>query len=365
CLTIAEEGHRRELGGHFSIVHSEVERRPVDPDLLEELLVQPLEWFEAERLCLVAVVAQAARAGLAGIAWDVTVSTAVLFETRNYTENWRECAETALASARAAGDLRGQGAALENLGAVALRLHSMDDALVRFEEALRLFRAAGEELGRALTLRNLSMIHRLKGEAKAGEECLSEALPIFRAAGDLSSEASCLQNMAQLALDRGDAAAASELGLNAVRVSESMGAGGSRNLAQALYRVAHAQLALGRCEEAEASFLRVERLVLAKSDTHGLAHALFGLGLSRSASGASGATESAEAAFVEARKAAQLADGPVIEGQIRLRLGQLLQGGGRTAEAAAELRAARDLFTRSGAARWQTETARALEGLGG
>ncbi|MFI9582703.1 BTAD domain-containing putative transcriptional regulator [Streptomyces sp. NPDC052236] len=360
-LTIAEEGHRREHGGHFSIIHSDVERRPLDPEFMEELLADPLEWFEAERLCLVAVVEQSAALGMAALAWDLTVSSVVLFETRNYVDNWHTCCERALAAARSAGDLLGQAVVLDHMGTAALRLRTLDTAAELLEESLTLFRAVGEDLGRALSLRSLSIVYRMKGELDLVEDCLSEALPIFRAAGDISSEASTLQNMAQLALSQGDAEGALAFGLDSVRVSESMGPRSSRNLAQALYRVGNAQLALERFEAAEETFLRVERLVRAKSDTHGLAHALFGLGQARAAIGG---VESAEALFVESRSLAQLAGAPALEGENRLQLGVLLRDLGRDGEARSELRAAEELFTRIGAPPWQEKAARALESLG-
>jgi tetratricopeptide (TPR) repeat protein len=250
---------------------------------------------------------------------------------------------------------------LEHMGTAALRLRTLDTAAELLEESLTLFRAVGEDLGRALSLRNLSLVYRMKGELELVEAYLSEALPIFRAAGDLSSESSTLQHMAQLALNQGDAEGALAFGLDAVRVSELMGPGSSRNLAQSLYRVGSAQLTLERFEEAEETFLRVEELVRAKSDTHGLAHALFGLGQARAAIGA---IDSAEALFVEGRSLAQVAGDPMIEGQNRLKLGVLLRDQGRDEEARSELGAAEGLFTRIGAPPWQEEAAQALESLG-
>ncbi|MFJ9028094.1 AfsR/SARP family transcriptional regulator [Streptomyces sp. NPDC102274] len=360
-LAIAEEAHRREHGGHFSIVHSEVARRPVDGELLAELLVEPLEWFEAERLSLVGMIEQSARMEMAGLAWDLTVSSAVLFETRGYIDNWRVCAGQALDAARAAGDVRGQAAMLQHLGAIALSHHSMDDAVARSLEARELFGSVGEELGRALVLRNLAVAYRITGEVERGAECLTEALPVFRAAGDRSSEASALQSLAQLELDRGDPGAALGHALEAVRVAEPLGSGGSRNLAQSLYRVGSAQFALKRFAEAEAAHLRVECLSRAKADDHGLAHALFGLGQARAALGA---VEQAERAFVEGRALAQAIESPLIEGRIRLGLGVLLGEQGRWEEARVDVLRAGELFKRSGATPWQKEVARVIEEFG-
>lgn len=359
ALTIAREAHRRESGGEFSIVHSGTEPATIDTDLLEELLADPLAWFEAERLCLVGMVEQAARMGMADLAWDLTGSASVLFETRSYVENWESCAVHALDAARAADDRLGQAVMLHHTGAAALMRQSMDEAKARSEEALELYGDLDERLGRALVLRNLAVVHRLQGDPDAAADRLRGALPIFREAGDLSSESSVLQNMAQLELDRGNYEASLAHARDAVRVAESMDPGASRSLAQCLYRLGSAQLLSGRAEEAEESYLRVEELSRAKADTHGLAHALYGLGQARVALGA---LESAETAYVQGRKVARGLGSPVVEGSIRLKLGVLLRELGRDEEARAELLGAKELFTRRGATHWQEEVARELSG---
>ncbi|MGW1428053.1 BTAD domain-containing putative transcriptional regulator [Streptomyces sp. NPDC002431] len=360
ALTIAREAHRRESGGEFGIVHSTAAPAAVDTDLLEELLADPLAWFEAERLCLVGMIEQAARTGMADLAWDLTACASVLFETRSYVENWQSCAAHALAAAQAAGDRLGQAVMLHHTGAAALMRQSMDEARARFEEALALYADPDGQLGRALVLRNLAVVHRLQGDPDAAAGRLRAALPIFREAGDLSSQSSVLQNMAQLELDRGNYEASLAHAQDAVRVAESMRPVASRSLAQCLYRLGSAQLLSGRAQEAEDTYLRVEELSRAKADTHGLAHALYGLGQARVALGA---LESAETAYVQGRKVARGLDSPVVEGSIRLKLGVLLRELGREEEARTELLGARELFTRRGATHWQDEVARELGGF--
>lgn len=163
CLTIAEEAHRREYGGDYGIVHSEVPRREIDAVLLEELLAAPLEWYEAERLSLVALVEQTARTGLSDLAWDLVASMTVLFESRNYLEDWRRCSEVALKAARGADNLRGEAAMEQQLGALDLRLRLLDRSAERHETALDLYAQAEDAVGRALVLRNLAVIDRIRG----------------------------------------------------------------------------------------------------------------------------------------------------------------------------------------------------------
>ncbi|MFB6813976.1 tetratricopeptide repeat protein [Streptomyces sp. NPDC056347] len=366
ALVIAREAFGRENGGGVGVVgggagaDADAGVGVVDADLMEELLADPLAWFEAERLCLVGMVEQAAGLGMADLAWGLTGVASVLFETRSYVENWQGCAVVALGAARVAGDRLGQAVMLHHVGAAALLRQSMDEARARSLEALGLYGELGVEVGRALVLRNLAVVDRLQGDLVAAEGRLREALPVFRGAGDVLSESSVLQNMAQLALDRGLLEESLGFARDAVRVAES--AGVSRSLAQCLYRLGSAQLLAGRAEEAEESFVRVEELSRVKADTHGLAHALYGLGRARVVLGEA---ESAEAAFVEGRRVARGLGSSVVEGSIRLKLGVLLRELGRVEEARGELAGAGELFTLRGATHWQEEAARELELLQG
>ncbi|MEU2395996.1 BTAD domain-containing putative transcriptional regulator [Streptomyces sp. NPDC007369] len=361
CLTIAEQAHRREYGGDYGIVHSDVPRRAIDPVLLEELLAAPLEWYEAERLSLVAVVEQASAMGMSDLAWDLVMSMEVLFESRNYMDDWRMCSEYAHAAARAAGNVRGQAAMEQQLGTVDLRLRRLPEAAARLERSLGLYTRAQDGLGRALVLSNLAFIDRIRGEYGRGTARLREALPVFRTAGDRSSEAYVLNLMAQFARDEGRLEQAVELSRDAVRVCTSI-EGDARSLALALHELASAQLALGRLEEAEAEFNRVVGIVREKSDLLGLSYALLGLGRTRQAAGAA---DAAERTFLEALDHALRTRSPMIEGQIRLALGEAHTAGGRAEEGRTHLVRALGIFERIGSPPWEEKARSALGGLPG
>jgi tetratricopeptide (TPR) repeat protein len=357
CLTIAEQAHQRESGGDHDIVHGDVPRREIDPFLLDELLATPLEWFEAERLSLVAVVEQSARTGMDDLAWDLVVCMQVLFLSRNYLEDWRACSDYALTAARAAGNLRGQAAMHAQLGVVELRLRNLPESTERQETALALYAQAGDAHGGALVLSSLAFIDRIRGDYEQGMARLTEALPVFREAGDRVAEAYALHNMAQFALDQGRPETALELSQDAIQVCEA-NAGDGRSLALATYRLASAYLALGQLESAEDAFGEVVRLVNEKSDLIGLGYALLGLAETRRSAGAA---ESAEQTYLEALDLARRNHSSLLEGQIRLGLGQARSGSGRTDEGRAELAAALAVFQGIGSPPWEEKAARALE----
>ncbi|MGE7385706.1 BTAD domain-containing putative transcriptional regulator [Streptomyces sp. NPDC004126] len=361
CLAIAERAQRRENGDDHDGVRGDVERREIDPFLLDELLATPLEWFEAERLSLVAVVEQSARMGMDDLTWGLVMSMEVLFETRNYVEDWRRCSEYALDAARTAGNLRGQAAMEQQLGVIDVRLRRLAESTARGEAALALYTEAEDALGRALVLSDLAFIDRIRGEYDRGMERLQEALPVFRAAGKRSSEAYALQNMAQFALDQGQPEAAVELGREAVRVSESIG-GKRRSMAMAMHRLAGAHLALGQLDEAEDGFSRVVEIVEEISDLLGLAHALLGLAETRLQAGAAMA---AERTFLEALEVARRTRSPMIEGQIRLALGRACGERGDGEAGRAHVVESLAIFRRIGSPPWEEKASAALERLGG
>ena len=357
CLTLAEEAHRREYGGDFSVLHGTVERRPVDPGLTEELLAAPLEWFEAERLSLRAVVEQSAGAGMAELAWDLCMSMVSLFEIRNYVEDWRFCCERALEACAETGNRRGQAAMLHDMGAIELRLRRLERAEKHFGQALALHDQLGEEHGRALTLRNMAIVARMRGELDQALAWLEEARDIFHRCGDLSSKAHTMNNMAQIALDSGSPSEAVERGLEAVRISESIGAGGLRGVAQASHRLARAYLAQGELVRAEEEFSRVLHIVEEKADMVGLAHALLGLGETHLASGA---WQRAEETLEDALELAARIHSPVVEGQICLALAEVLRHRGRDEPARRRLLLAQERFTEAGVRPLRERAAEAL-----
>ncbi|MFJ5828394.1 AfsR/SARP family transcriptional regulator [Streptomyces sp. NPDC093089] len=278
-LTVAEAAHRREYGGDHSVVHGPAPRPHVDRDLLDDLLTRPLDWFDSERHCLVAAVTQAARLGLAALAWDLASSTVGFCEIRSNTDDWRRLCEEGLAASRAAGDRQGEGVMLGELGAARLYRGESQAAVRLLEEADGVLRAGGEVYGAALNACKLAVVVRQRGDAGAARALLDGALPALRAAGDLSAQAHALNNLAQIALDAGDPDEAVRLGGEAVALARGLGA--TRGAAQAFHRLGRALLVAGRLPEAEEALTEAAGIVRAKHDRLGMAYVLLGLAEAR------------------------------------------------------------------------------------
>ncbi|GAA3495618.1 BTAD domain-containing putative transcriptional regulator [Streptomyces prasinosporus] len=361
-LFLASEAHRRSYGGDFSIIHGTVAPHRLPRELTDALLARPLDWLEAERPSLTAVVGRAAAAGLDELAWDLTLCVLVLFETRNYLDDWRECAERSLAAARAAGNARGEAAMLHALGALEMRLRDFTAAYELFTRALRLHEQAGEEHGRALVLRNMAMIDEMRGEPETAMRHSTAALEVFRAVGDRSSEAHVLNNMAQIRLDQDDVDEAQRLSEESVRVSAGIGEGGARSLALGTHRLARVHLARREYDLAEEALLRVIHIVRGQLDMLGLAHGLLALGEARMGAGR---WRQARVTLRQALEVAALVDSPLVAGRIKLALGTASRECGDSAEARRNVRGALEDFERIGVEEWARRARAALAELPG
>ncbi|WP_143200003.1 AfsR/SARP family transcriptional regulator [Kitasatospora sp. CB01950] len=344
-LTVAEHAHRAEYGGDFALIHGSTPRLELDAQLLEELTADPLEWFEAERLSLIAAIDQAARLGRDELAWDLLSCTVVLFETREYLDDWQFCCDRALAATRAAGNLRGEAAVLESLGErwIGIRHLSAAEPLLR---AQALFEQIGEEHGRALAVRSLAVLDRVQGDLVSARARLTEAVGLFRAVGDLSCEAHVLGFLAQGELDLGRPGAALGYAEQAVAVARRIGETGVT--AQVHFRYARALLALERFEEAERALQVVLRVVTARRDLLGSVHARLGLGETMLRRGRAG---EAHAELLGALELAGRTGTVVVEGRVGAALGRAAVALGRVEEARERLEWAAGLFRASGADR--------------
>ena len=101
-LYLAEQAHRRYYGGDYIVLHSDARRWPLPARLAEQLVSDPLSWYDRERAVLVAGVRQAAQAGFTDLCWSLALSAVALFESRAYLDDWQETHDIALEAARKA-----------------------------------------------------------------------------------------------------------------------------------------------------------------------------------------------------------------------------------------------------------------------
>ncbi len=100
---------------------------------MEDLVSDPLPWYEREHAALVSAVRQAAQAGLIELCWNLAGSAVTLFEARAYFDDWQETHDIALAATRQAQHVRGHAAMLYSRGTLYLEQVRMDPARRDFD----------------------------------------------------------------------------------------------------------------------------------------------------------------------------------------------------------------------------------------
>ncbi|MFC6091939.1 AfsR/SARP family transcriptional regulator [Saccharothrix lopnurensis] len=344
-LALAEEAHRREYGGHYTILHGGAARWRPDARELDDHLGEPAHWWEGERRALVAAVRQAAGAGLDELCWDLALTSVTLFEAKGYFDDWLECARVAHEAARRTDNRVGMAAMSYSLGTLHMFQTRLDEAEECFADALELFRAAGEEHGCALVLRNSAHVDALRGDTASMVAKYTEALATLREVGDRIGEAHVLRGIAKHRLDEGDTEAAARLLERALAITRETGC--LRVEAQVAHRFAELHLATGRLDLARDALHRVLRIVRDNGDRIGELYALYGLGSLRHREGR---LDSAETTLGHALDLARRLGERLIEARSRYSLGEVALARGDAAGGVGHLRAAEELFDGLGSA---------------
>ncbi|MGW4529210.1 tetratricopeptide repeat protein [Amycolatopsis sp. NPDC004378] len=123
-----------------------------------EAHVQALEWFDAERVNLVAMVQWVASAGNYMSAAMLSFALVRYFSLRRYLADWLETAECAVSASKENPPVYAK--ALENLGRVLQELRNFDRAALVHREAVHIWTLMGERLEAAGSLNSLGLAYR-------------------------------------------------------------------------------------------------------------------------------------------------------------------------------------------------------------
>lgn len=321
-LGLAEHAHHRVFGGDFEVVHGDAARWRLPAPDRDQLLADPLAWFEQERLNLRAAVAHTARHGHTALSWDLAVSSHEFYAQRGWFDDWWATHTTALTACRSAGDRVGEAAVLTCLAQPALvssgrsGLPSPDD----LGRAVDLFSRAGHQHGEAFARRTLGSALRRRGDFAAAERELVESCAGYRQSGDRFGAWHATRLLGQTCLDRGDA----ERALRYLQQARELArrTGHPRAVPQATYWIGRAYLAQGALPEATDCFRRSLATAEPAGDRSGAAYCRYGLG---EAAYRSGRRDEAARLLSEAREAARLARDRVLEGRILRSLSEVHQ----------------------------------------
>ncbi len=207
-----------------------------------------LEWLDAERPNLVAVVQHAATNGLHPAAWLLADTLRGYFALRMYTVDWLAVAHAGLAAAEGAADSRGQAAAHLSLADVHLRLGGYQQTIEHCNRALTLAREGGWLEGESTARSNLGLVCLDLGRLEEAAEHFAQALAIDRRTGRLAGQATRLCNLGNVSRDLGRLAQSAEHHTEALALFRRVGSrSGEAGVLANLGETCHA---LGRLDQA-------------------------------------------------------------------------------------------------------------------
>ena len=232
------------------------------------------EWYDGERLNLLAAARQAAFAGLHDIAWRLPTALFPLFNRR---DNWVDCVTAhriAVASARKAGNRRGEAWALQNLGQALAKLGDIE-AVGHLEQALAIREEIGDRDGEAQTAISVADIyHKLQGAEIALRHSV-HCLKVLREVGNDFLLAIGLNNHGEFCMDLRRLDEAADCFREVLQVPRGVAGYVS---GYALHNLGWVQLQQGQAGDAIASLTEAHAMHLASGDLMARAIALKYLG---------------------------------------------------------------------------------------
>jgi DNA-binding SARP family transcriptional activator len=251
-LYLAREADHRYYGHDYTRMPSDATLWRLPGPLADQLVSDPIGWFERERAALVSGVRQAARSRFTDLCWSLAFASATMFQARGYRDDWRETHKIALQAARQAGATRGQATILYGLGSLGLDDGHFDQAREQLAMAEELFHDAGDDQSTAIVTVQLAALDRLTGRLDDAVQRGRQALANLQGAGVRADRAYALRIIARAKMDLGELDSAMELLAEALRLAQE--AGSSRSEAHILNRVGEAYLLAGQPDCAASTF---------------------------------------------------------------------------------------------------------------
>ncbi|RII11226.1 Regulatory protein AfsR [Streptomyces sp. YIM 130001] len=225
------------------------------PDRVEASLppsAARMELLDAERVPLVAGVRQAADLGRDELCWELAVGGHALFETRRYFDDWHECYGTAMALAKAAGNVRGRARLLISMAGLRYTRRRYGPAEESNTEAMSLFEQIDDRRGYLEALSNAPFFLVPNGRLTEAITAGREAYERLNAGGQAAAALHAYSQVGLAHLQAGRPGVAAEVLAEIVAGARKEGV---RTLvARDTYWLGQAQIALGLPGQAEESF---------------------------------------------------------------------------------------------------------------
>jgi len=197
---------------------------PRVPGVLDHATFQEAaDWFEVERLNLLAAISHGATLIDPSIAWKLASCMWVFFDLRKHWIDWLSCTQLGLTVACKTRDLLGQALMLNSLGLAHRDLGKFNEALDYYQRAIQIFVQIENQSGEALGRLGLGTTRRRLRHPEEALKQYKSALEIFRTAADRWGEVETSNNLGSALHELGRFDAAQAMWLNALQGFRELG----------------------------------------------------------------------------------------------------------------------------------------------
>jgi DNA-binding SARP family transcriptional activator/Flp pilus assembly protein TadD len=235
-----------------------------------------LDWCEAERANLTAVIGYASAQGWHTHTWHLASALWRFFVLRGYSDDALTTLGLALAAADRLDEPSLQAEALGSLGLAYQRLGRYVEAVDHQRRALALYQQVGDGAGEAAACTSLGLVYHLLGRYDEALDHQARALDLYRQAGDARGQGRALTSLAFVHTRLGRYERAREACAAAVGLSRQVGDAECEGIA--LDTLGIVAQRLGRFEEAHDHYQQALRVRREIGDRHGEGNALTDLG---------------------------------------------------------------------------------------
>jgi tetratricopeptide (TPR) repeat protein/transcriptional regulator with XRE-family HTH domain len=184
---------------------------------------QAAAWLETERPNLHAAADYAAACARPRHAIAIPAAIGGFLLAHGHWDQAAALHQTALTTARTAGDRAGQADNLDQLGILQRMTEDYPAAAASHQQALDLYRDVGDRHGQASALNHLGEVQDLTGDYPAAAASLAQALALYRDLGDRPGQASALNNLGHVQRLTGNYPAAAASGQQALGMFRDLG----------------------------------------------------------------------------------------------------------------------------------------------
>ena len=177
-----------------------------------------MDWYELERLNLIAGLEQAIDFGQYDIAWRLPVVSDGFFELRSYWYEWKEIHTEALVAAQTINDALGEASARRCLGDACWRFGEYQEALVHYERGAEIANSVGDPWVEGFSTRGSGLIYEEQGNYSRAITYFERAHQIFESSQNRRGVGMSLLSLGKSYRGLGELSRGAEYGESAVGI---------------------------------------------------------------------------------------------------------------------------------------------------